>query len=148
MGGRGATSSLARLSKYGTEFQQVKKNSKGKNFKIRDKWVLFVTSATGKGKTPYESMMPHRVYAVIRPGKGTLHSVVFTNRMGHAYKFIDVNASHEGIGRGELAHVHIGYDRKYMRRLRKSERKLIRRLLLASSESVIPKLKPRGGKKK
>lgn len=147
MGGRGATSSLARLSKYGTEFRQVKKNSKGKNFKIRDKRVLFVESATGKGKTPYESMMPYRVYAVIgRDGK--VKSITYTDRLGMAKKFIDVNTSHEGVGRGELGHVHVGYYRKNTRWMNRSERKLVRRILVANGESIVPEIKRRGKRKR
>lgn len=141
MGGRGATSNLARLAKYGTEFRQVKTNKNGKRLHISDKRVLFVTSTDPKhNNTPYESMMPNRIYAVINNRTSNLKAVVFTDKHGMAYKFIDVNQIHSKmLGKGDIGHVHEGYFRNTARALITDERHFVQRLLKANGEKITPR---------
>ena len=154
MGGRGSTSSLEKLDNYGKEFKEVTTNLHGKPIRIRDKRVLFIESRLGKNKTPFESMRSNRVYVLIHPNKRNVHAVIFTDRMGHAKKFIDVNASHDEKGFNDLGHVHVKYDRIKSRGLRKADRKLLRKILIANGESVLPqhgggrRTKNKGRKKK
>ena len=85
-------------------------------------------------------MMPNKIYAVIRLKSRELGSITFTDKMGFEYKFIDVKQIHrKTLGKGDLGHVHIGYNRSKARRLRRSERKLLRRILIANGESLIVK---------
>ncbi len=137
MGGRGATSNLAQLAKYGTEFRQVKTNKNGKRLHVSDKRVLFVESTTKNTKTPYESMMPNRIYAVINNKTSNLKTVVFTDKRGMAYKFIDVNQIHSRVlGKGDIGHVHEGYFRNTARALIAGERHFVQRLLNANGEEI------------
>lgn len=148
MGGRGATSSLARLNKYGSEFQQVKTNKNGRKLHTKDKRILFIESKSKQNKTPYESMMPHRIYAVISNKTKELTSITFTDKMGFAYKFIDLHSTHEGVGYGDLGHVHVGYNREKTRKLSKHERRIVRELLIENGESIKPKTKYRKTRKR
>lgn len=52
MGGRGSTSSLARLQKYGTEFKEVKTTAYGGKLHMRDKRILFIETREKHNKTP------------------------------------------------------------------------------------------------
>ena len=142
MGGRGATSNLAKLAKYGTAYKQVKTNKFGRKLHTKDKRILFIEPRYEgqQSKTPYELMMPNKIYAVIRLKSRELGSITFTDKMGFEYKFIDVKQIHrKTLGKGDLGHVHIGYNRSKARRLRRSERKLLRRILIANGESLIVK---------
>lgn len=142
MGGRGATSNLTKLAKYGTAYKQVKTNKFGRKLHTKDKRILFIEPRNEgqQSKTPFESMMPHRVYVLVNAKNRNIKSITFTDRMGFAYKFIDVKQIHrKTLGKGDLGHVHIGYNRSKARRLRRSERKLLRRILIANGESLIVK---------
>ena len=106
----------------------------------KDKRILFIeiTNEQKQSETPFESMMPHRVYVLVNAKKRNIKSITFTYRRGFAYKFIDVKQIHrKTLGKGDLGHVHIGYDRSKARRLRRSERKLLRRILITNGESLI-----------
>lgn len=138
MGGRGATSGVDKLRTYGTVFQAVTHGMTGKRIKIKDKRVLFIKvrpDANGRvnQKTPFESMRSHRIYALVGE-KGTIKTIAFTDRLGMAYKFIDIGASHEGIGKKSKMHVHLGYQHGNTRELNKRERRLVRKLQLAHGE--------------
>lgn len=142
MGGRGATSNLARLAKYGTEFRQVKTNKNGKRLHMSDKRVLFVESIGKHAKTPYESMMPHRIYVQMKKRSYGIKSITFTDKMGFAYKFIDVKTAHHNIGKGKLGHTHMGYYRKSPREMNHSERRFLKKVMKAV---YVPKYKKRKG---
>lgn len=133
MGGRGSTSSLARLQKYGTEFKEVKTTAYGGKLHMKDKRILFIKTREKHNKTPYDSMMPNRIYVLInsRDTKRKVKSITFTDKMGFAYKFVDVNVAHYNIGKGKLGHTHMTYDRKEPREMNRSERKLVRKVLAA-----------------
>ena len=146
MGGRGATSNLAKLAKYGTEYKQVKTNIVGKKLHTKDKRILFIetTNEQKQSKTPYESMMPHRVYVLINAKNRNIKSITFTDKKGFAYKFIDVNQVHYEIGKGKLGHTHMGYNRKEPREMNRSERKLVQKVYIAYNMPKYTK-KKKGG---
>lgn len=133
MGGRGATSNLTRLRNYGTEFRQVTIGKNGKRLHTEDKRIMFVESTGKNAKTPYESMMPHRIYVLLKEKRGDkeIKSISFMDKRGFAYKFIDIHQVHKGIGKGKLGHTHMGYNRKEPREMNRSERKFVQKVLSA-----------------